>query len=268
MNTPIHPANSRNEAAPERAPGNAVSTLAESGRALQAQQISREMIQQMAEPAPKPARDLDARGIIRHDMAARRQADVFRDLRTQLLALGRGRNFVTLVAPVSHGSGASLVATNLAAAFAFDASKTALLIDCNLRKPVLHERLGVRAENGGLTDFLESTTIGVERIIYPTGIRRLRLIPGGDRRESCGEFFSSYRMLGLIGNLRARYPDRYLILEAPAISSSPDARILSELADMVVIVAGHGVDSVAAVEDALSGLDPARVAGVVLNGVP
>jgi len=237
-------------------------------RSLELQQASREMIRRMSEPAPKPSRDLDARGIIRFDMEDRRQADVFRDLRTQLLAIGGGGNFITLVAPVSEGSDGSFVATNLAAAFAFDESKTALLIDCNLREPTLHERLGVRADNGGLSDFLEHPDMGIEKIIYPTGVPRLRLIPGGGRREGSGEYFGSFRMRDLIEVLRRRYSDRYLVIDAPPIGSSPDARILSGLADLAVVVAGYGCDKAASVKGAISVLEPSRIAGVVLNGAP
>ncbi len=240
----------------------------DAGRALQSQQTSREMILRMAEPEPKAPRELDLRGIIRHDMAKPRQADAFRDLRTQLLAHGRGRNFSLLVAPVSSGCGASFVALNLAAAFAFDESKTALLIDCNLRRPALSLRLGVQAENGGLTDFLDHPDIGVDRIIYPTGVPRLRLVPAGTRREASGEYFTSYRMRGLVDSLRTRYPDRYLILDAPAVDRSPDARILSELSDMCIIVAGYGCDTAASVKDAVAVMEPARLAGVVFNRVP
>lgn len=241
---------------------------AEGARALQAQQQSREMIARMREPAPKTAREHDARGMVRHDMADVRQADVFRDLRTQLLNAARGRNFVTLVAGVSSGCGGSHVAMNLAAAFAFDESKTALLLDCNLRRPVLHQRLGVVPEAGGLTDFLDHPATGLEQVIYPTGVARLRLIPAGSRREASTEYFTSYRMRGLIDSLRSRYPDRYLVLDAPSITSSPDARILSELADLSIVVAAYGHDTLAAIKDAVAVLEPARLAGVVFNRAP
>jgi Mrp family chromosome partitioning ATPase len=251
------------------APGQALAAAAaDPNHALQAQKVSRGLILRMAETALKPAHDLDARGIIHPEMARREQADVFRNLRSQLQRLARGRNFATVVAPVGSGSGASFVATNLAAAFAFDESKTALLIDCNLHKPVLHQRLGVEPANGGLTEFLEDAELPVASIIYPTGIRRLRLIPAGTPRETSGEYFSSYRMQALLAELRARYPDRFLVLDAPAVIGSPDARLLTELADMVVVVAGYGRDSQAAVHEAVSSLDPARVAGVVFNGAP
>lgn len=251
------------------APGQSLAAApSDPNHALQAQKVSRGLILRMAETTPRTAADLDARGIIHPDMARREQADVFRNLRSQLQRLARGRNFVTVVAPVNPGSGASFVATNLAAAFAFDESKTALLVDCNLRKPTLHQRLGVDPARGGLTEFLEDAELPVASIIYPTGIRRLRLVPAGTPRETSGEYFSSYRMQALVAELRARYPDRFLVLDAPAILGSPDARLLSELADMVVVVAGYGRDSQLAVREATASLDPARVAGVVFNGAP
>jgi hypothetical protein len=37
---------------------------------------------------------------------------------------------------------------------------------------------------------------------------------------------------------------------------------------MVVVVAGHGIDTQSAVREAVGSLDPARVAGVVFNGIP
>ena len=213
-------------------------------------------------------RELDARRLIHRDTAARKSADAFREIRTRLLELGGNRNFVTLVVSVSAGSGGSFVARNLAAAFAFDDAKTALLIDCNLRYPVQHSALGVETGNGGLTDYLEQPDRSVQDILYRTGLPRVRLIPAGHPRESSAEYFSSYRMHVLIDSLRARYPDRYVFLDGPALRGSPEARILSELADFVVVVAGYGRDTAANVNQAVASLDPKKVAGVVFNHPP
>lgn len=222
----------------------------------------------MRETTSLAPRDLEARGIIQSGMRDRKQADAFRELRTKLLGLGRARNFVTLVAPVSVGCGGSFVATNLAAAFAFDGSKSALLIDCDLRDPVLHQRLGVAPSHGGLVDLLEYSGVTVDQVIYPTGIARLRLVPAGGRRESGAEYFSSIRMRGLIDSLRARYPDRFIVIDAAPVASSPDAKILAELVDHVVLVAGFGKDTLQTIQSAVSAFDPARLAGVVFNGAP
>ena len=97
---------------------------------------------------------------------------------------------------------------------------------------------------------------------------RLRLIPAGTAREDSGEFFSSFRMHALLDSMRHRYPDHYLFMDGPAIKGSPDARILSDLADFVVVVAGYGRDTPAAISQAVSQFEPEKLAGVVFNQVP
>lgn len=224
-------------------------------------------IARMAEPNALTTRQLAERRMIHRDDSARPLADAFREIRTRLLALGGDENFVTMVASVSPGSGASFVARNLAAAFAFDEARTALLIDCNPRHASQHKALGTEA-GPGLIDYLDHPTIGIEAILHRTGIPRLRLIPSGKPRETGGEYFSSFRMRAAIDSMRCRYPDRYLFLDGPAVKGSPDARILSDLADFVVLVAGYGRDTPAAIAQAASIFDPTRFAGVVFDELP
>jgi protein-tyrosine kinase len=232
-------------------------------RALASRSIAR-----MQEPHALTRKQLEERRLIHREPGARGPADAFRELRMRLLSLGGAENFVTLVVSVSPGSGGSFVARNLAAAFAFDSAMTSLLIDCNLRYPVQHEALGVDPVDGGLIDYLEQPGHGVQEIIYGTGIRRMRVIPAGHANESSAEHFSSFRMKALIVSLRSRYADRYLILDGPALRDSPDARILSELADFVVVVAGYGRDTAAAINQAVAGFDPKKLVGVVFNTPP
>ncbi|KRF02143.1 polysaccharide biosynthesis protein [Frateuria sp. Soil773] len=208
---------------------------------------------------------LEQRRLIHREDSVRRQSDAFREIRTRLLGLAGQQNFVTLVVPVSPRSGGSFVARNLAAAFAFDEAKTSLLIDCNLRYPNQQKALGVDPAKGGLIDLLEHPALGIEPILYHTGIPRLRLIPAGRARENGGEYFSSSRMRTVLDSLRCRYPDRYLFLDGPAIKGSPDARILSDLADFVVVVAGYGRDTPAAISQAVANFEPDKLAGVVFN---
>lgn len=233
-----------------------------SARSLASRSIAR-----MAESTALSARDLDQRRLIHRDEAVRPLADAFREVRTRLLALAPDRNFVTLVAGVAPGSGASFVARNLAAAFAFDEARTALLIDCNPRTPSQHAALGTEREPG-LVDYLDRPSMGIEAILHRTGVPRLRLIPSGRPAEVGSEYFSSFRMRAAIDSMRCRYPDRYLFLDAPAVKGAPDARILSELADFVVLVAGYGRDTADDIARAAAVFDPARFAGVVLDEQP
>ncbi len=222
----------------------------------------------MAEPGTLAAQQLGERRLIHRDASVREQSDAFRGIRTRLLGLAGAENFVTLVVAVSPRSGSSFVARNLAAAFALDEAKTSLLIDCNLRYPEQHKALGVDPHSGGLIDFLEHPSHGIKPMIYHTGIPRMRLIPAGKARENSGEYFSSFSMRAVIDSLRCRYLDRYIFLDGPAIKGSPDARILSELADFVVVVAGYGRDTPQAISQAVANFAPEKLAGVVLNHAP
>ncbi|MGN6152481.1 MAG: polysaccharide biosynthesis protein [Lysobacteraceae bacterium] len=229
-------------------------------------------------PATAPGRglttrELEERRLIHRQESGRRHADAFRELRTRLLSLaGRsyaeGGNFVTLVAPVRPGCGGSYVARNLAAAFAFDETRQALLIDCDAMHPAQHEALGVGGERGGLIDYLENAALPLEDVIYPTGVPRLQLIPGGRIRETPGESFSSLRMRAAIDALRAAQPNRQLLLDGSPVQGSPDARILSELADLVVVVVGEGQVASDAIDKAVASFPPEKLAGVVFNRLP
>lgn len=218
----------------------------------------------MQEPRRLNRDDLDERRIIYPESPDRNLVNRFRQLRTQLLEVSGGENFSLVVTGATQGAGASFVSINLAAAFAFDQAKTALLVDCNLRYPSLHTLLDIMP-HGGLTDFIEDPDYDISRIIYPTGIPRLRLIPAGSRHESPSEFFTSYRMEEFIQAIRRRYPDRFIVLDTSSIADSPDARILTELCDYTMLVVPHGKVTNSQVENALGGIDPNKFVGAILN---
>jgi protein-tyrosine kinase len=224
----------------------------------------------VAEPQALTPRRLEERRLIHRDESVRVHADAFRELRTRLLALSNGATFVTLVAPIDHGCGGSFVARNLAAAFAFDETKTALLIDCDARHPSQHRALDVDAGvRGGLMDYIADPSVEIERIVHGTGIPRLHLIPNGTSREATAESFTSLRMRTLIDSLRGHGDEeRYVILDGPAVKGSPDARILSDLADRVVLVAGYGMVSPGAIEKAAASFPQDKIAGIVFNNGP
>jgi len=216
---------------------------------------------------PLTPRALEDRKLIHRNDSVRAQADAFRSLRTKLLARGGERDFITLVAPVQPGCGGSFVARNLAAAFAFDNSKTALLVDCDPLHPSQHTALGVDVAAGGMMDYLDGSITDLDAIQYHTGLPRLRLVPSGTPRETTGEAFSSSRMRMMVDSLRGTQSNRYLILDSPPTLDSPDARILSDLADLVVVVAGYGQSTIERIDDAAANFDPDKLAGIVFNNI-
>jgi len=199
-------------------------------------------------------------------MATTEQFHAFRELRTQLLAMAASLNrthFTTLVVPVSPGSGASFVTRNLAAAFTLQDRRVAILVDCNLRHPTQHLSFGMRAERGGLFDYLEQPHASIEELVRPTRIPGLHLIPAGRPPAMPREYFSSETMRGIMTALHES--PCYVFLDGPAAKGSPDARILSDLADIVVLVAGYGIDTNDGIAQTAALFDPKKFAGVVFN---
>ncbi len=226
--------------------------------------ISKQIVR-MQEPRRLTPDDLEERRIIYPESRNRALVNKFRNLRTKLLEASGGNNFTLVVSGASSGAGSSFVALNLAASFAFDQAKTALIIDCNLREPSLHSTLDILPEYG-LTDFLDDSDFEIGRILYPTGIPRLRLIPAGSRRETPSEFFTSFRMKQFIQAVRRRYPDRFIVLDTAPISESPDARILTELCDYGMLVVPHGKITQTTAEQAATAFNPDKFVGAVING--
>ncbi len=199
-------------------------------------------------------------------MAVGEQLDAFRDLRTRLLAMAEGiglNRFTVLVVPVTSGSGAGFVSRNLAAAFTLQENRRAVLLDCNLHRPSQHLAFSLLDDTEGLFDYLENNHTRAERLLHHTKLPGLYFIPAGNPSSSAREYFSSYAMRTLVTWLRKA--PCFLVLDGPPTKGSPDARILSQLADFVVLVAGYGRDTADEIAKAAALFEPSKFAGVVFN---
>src|SRR5690606_2880010 len=102
------------------------------------------------------------------------------------------------------------------------------------------ERYTTTPVDKGLVQYLLDNTIPLKHIIYPSGVERLRVIPSGGLSESAAELFSSKRMEVFIAEIKSRYPDRFIVLDAPPVLQSTEARILAQYCDHAVLVVPFG----------------------------
>lgn len=191
----------------------------------------------------------------------------FREIRTRIIQKCQGRNCVLMVTSVTGKGGSSFVSLNLGAAFSFDAGKTALLVDCNLKAPSL-DKLFADGMNKGLTDFMENPSIDVGDIIHPVGIERLRIIPAGGKREIPAEYFTSLKMRRLLDGIKHRYPERYVIIDSPPMTESADTQILAELCDYVILVVPYGRVTDTQVDSCIKAIGEKKLLGIVFNNEP
>lgn len=226
---------------------------------------SREEIRRMAEIGWLSYAELDDLKIIHPGMRDPKVLNAFRELRTNLYQLAADRkNFILLVSSIAPEGGASLISLNLGAVIALDESKTSIVVDCNVADPALHRILPIDPDYG-LIDYLENITLDLKDIIYSTGVRRMRMIPMGSRGHPGTELFTSSRMRRFLQELRDRYRDRYVVIDAPSIGSSADARILAELVDYVVLVAPYGKVTESQIQASIDAVGQDKLAGVIFN---
>lgn len=226
---------------------------------------SEEQIEKMSEVHTFSDAELDGLKILRQGMKDEKILKMYRELRTQLYSRTNGKNFVCFVTSVVPDGGASYVSRNLATAIALDKTKTSVIIDSNFYDPSAEALLGAEA-NLGLTDYLSVKDMGVEFIVYASGVPRVRVVPTGSNIEAATERLSSSKMHMFVQELKARYSDRYVIMDGPSVGEySADVRLMAGLCDFVLLVVPYGKATDAQIKSAINTIGEDKVAGIVFN---
>ncbi len=125
-------------------------------------------------------------------------AEEYRRLKSILIRETKS-NFLNtiMVASALDSEGKSLTSLNLAITMAQEIDHTILLIDADLRKPMIHEYLGITCKYG-LSDYL-TKDIDLSEVLIKTGIGNLIILPAGGPVENPVEVLSSEKMKILRG---------------------------------------------------------------------
>ena len=192
------------------------------------------------------------------------ESEAYRILRTQILqrSLGSGNNTIMITSALP-AEGKTLTAINLAFTFAREFQHTVLLVDGDLRQQKIHKYLGFAGERG-LIDYL-ADDVPLSELITWSGIEKMTLISGGRSFQESAEILGSPRMKELISDMKRRYTERYLLLDAPPILTGADVLTLAPLVDLVIVVVQAGKTSMDDVKKALRFLPKEKILGFVLN---
>ena len=186
-------------------------------------------------------------------------------LRTQIVQRCKPHNWNTImITSAVPWEGKTLTAINLAVTFAKAYGQTALLVDCDLQRQLIHHYLGVSSPMG-LADYLQKGVPLKDLIIWP-GVEKLTFISGGDPVHNSAELISSPRMAELASEMKTRYADRYLFFDLPPLLVGADALAFAPLVDCILLV----VQPRTSFEDLQRALDlipKEKFLGFVLNRV-
>ncbi len=192
--------------------------------------------------------------------------EAVRSLRTSLLSMQNGAPpQVVLMTSSVPGEGKSKLAANLAVVLA-QLNARVLLVDADLRCPMLHRELAMN-EGQGLGSVLaeELSPLAHSHPLVP----RLSVLCGGSTPALPSELLGSMRMTELLASWRTEYD--FIVLDSPPILPVTDARILSRICDATLVVARFGFTSKQAIQRSLQLVQqqlPSQAAlGVILNGI-
>ncbi len=212
---------------------------------------------------PKPAGAATS-GIPRDALSLALGIEAFASLRTNLLYYQSDRNLQTIVVTSSAPKdGKSTVSANMAKAFARFGARV-LLVDCDLRRPRLHEEFGEPLANG-LSDVLLGTASLGDSLRKVSGATSMLLLTAGTRVENPSELLAGDAMRVLLRTLAEKFT--LVVLDSPPVLVVSDAVILATQSDGVLFVLRAGTTEPEVARAALGQLDAvgARVIGAVLN---
>jgi capsular exopolysaccharide synthesis family protein len=139
-----------------------------------------------------------------------------------------------------------------------------LIIDCDMRRPRIHNLARIEKQKG-LSTFLSGGG-DITTFIKRTPIPYLSILPAGPTPPNPSELISSESMKEMLDYLVRRY--KYVLLDSPPLMNVSDSVILSTMVDGVILVAKSGKSKSETLRRALQSLSSvrARVLGVILNG--
>ncbi|MGO9244552.1 MAG: GumC family protein [Verrucomicrobiia bacterium] len=176
-------------------------------------------------------------GLLHRGNVSMSHLEAYRMLRTNIeFAKPEGAPTSFCVLSAGAGEGKSFTIANLAFVYAQHGARV-LVVDSDLRRPGVHEHLGV-ANNIGLADYLSGAK-SVQDIIQPTETANLWLIAagGGSSARAALHLLTSQRMAELIRQVVQQFD--VVIYDTPPILGVSDAAVMTREVGMSVLVVQH-----------------------------
>lgn len=191
-------------------------------------------------------------------------AEAYRTLRTNLMyaLVDNPPRTLVLTSPGAR-EGKSTTCANLGVALA-QADKRVLLLDCDLRKPVVHKTFGVRNLRGLVNVLVKEVEL---QEVWHEPLSNLTVVPAGPPPLNPSELLSSKAFAELLAQARQRFD--YVLMDAPPVAPVSDATVLATHADGVMLVFDAQRTRKVALRQTISRLQTVggRVLGTVMNNV-
>ncbi len=194
--------------------------------------------------------------LVPHERPRTLISESYRSLRTALLLSSARELKVVAVTSAVAGEGKTATAANLAVVLA-QLGRQVLIVDCDLRKPRLHQVFQVSNRVG----LVNQLTAAEPEVFLPTVVPNLWVTPSGPIPPNPSELLASDRMRDWLKSLRGRFD--FIVLDTPPALAVTDATIVGMLVDGVVLTLRSGKVTR---EEALLCRDRLRQTGIKILG--
>jgi exopolysaccharide/PEP-CTERM locus tyrosine autokinase len=192
------------------------------------------------------------------------EGEIFKLLRTNIFFKNQGKTpRAIMITSPEQGDGKSFIAANLAVMIAQGVEEHVLLIDSDIRNPVVHKYFGYGIVEG-LSEHLHRE-YDISKIMIKTVIPKLSIIPGGKPPLNPTELLSSKKMKSLIEEVRMRYDDRYIVIDTPPLSVASETFAMAKFVDGILLVIRSGKTRRKEIERAIEQLGKDKILGIVFN---
>jgi capsular exopolysaccharide synthesis family protein len=170
-----------------------------------------------------------------HDSARLPHAEGYRILRAKLdLKVQNGVGPSLSMLSGGPGEGKSTTIYNLAVVCA-QAGQSVILVDCDLRRPTLHELVNLPNDRG-LSNYLQGQGDAVE-FIQQTALPKLHLLASGDLPMSEIGVLAGDKVRMMLEDLKQRYD--LVLVDSPPVLGISDGSIIAREVDYVILVIQH-----------------------------
>ncbi|MCU0610670.1 MAG: polysaccharide biosynthesis tyrosine autokinase [Candidatus Eisenbacteria bacterium] len=203
--------------------------------------------------------------LVTHAEPSSSGAEAFRVLRTNLLFSAAGSPCAVIaVTSAEPGEGKSTATVNLGATLAQAGNRT-LLVDCDLRAPVLHSVF----EHARKPGFSDVVVFGMSprEVLFATSVENLFCMTSGTIPPSPSDILSSSKATKVLEEMRKDFD--FILIDTPPALLSADTSIIAAKADGVIFIVRPGATSRPALDNALRHLlqSGSRIIGCVMNGL-
>jgi len=191
-------------------------------------------------------------------------AEQYRVAATRIgLMAGQQESTVIVMASALMGEGKTSTALNLAHVLARDLNKKTVLVDCDLKRPMVHAYAGMEL-GVGLSEVLLGEKQFEECLEYHEQLG-FWILPAGIIQSGIAALTHVDRLSKLISNLREKF--ECIVLDAPPLLPVAESLLIVRMADVVAQVIRARTTPRDAVMSAMKMVGQERAMGVILNGV-